>query len=354
MEYKTHSLAQLIAVLTLILLAPAATAEHEADNERRRDTFNYYYYPEYKIYYSTDRDVYFYRQSGKWKKSRNLPLNITLYADERITLTMRHRKPYRKFRQHKRKYPADMFKTGNYRDYHELYDYYYYPEQQVYYDIDKDVYYYRGWTKSNNLPSHIYLYDDERVTVTMEHGKPYDHFDEHKKEYPKNMFAHHDKQRRGQHRTRHVDHRQSNHGYYDYYYYPEHQVYFDISRAIYHFKIGGKWKTSIRLPSKIKLFLDERVTVKLKDRRPHRYFSKHKLKFPKNMFKKHTRKRRKSVDHRHSTRTIVVDHKHKNRNKIIVVKPPSVPKPVAPKKIKAKKSTEEKAKEILKKLLKPF
>ena len=64
--------------------------------------------------------------------------------------------------------------------------YRYYPDQRIYYDTQRSVYFYLekdGWRISASLPSHITL-SSNYVTVSMQTDKPYEYYDEHAKKYP--------------------------------------------------------------------------------------------------------------------------------------------------------------------------
>jgi hypothetical protein len=78
--------------------------------------------------------------------------------------------------------PPDHAKAYGRRAKH---DYRYYPDAQVYFDIDRKVYFYldgRGWKMSVNLPHKIKLAG--HVTIEMDTDKPYKDFKRHKAKYP--------------------------------------------------------------------------------------------------------------------------------------------------------------------------
>lgn len=68
----------------------------------------------------------------------------------------------------------------------QYYDYYYYPDVDVYYHIYLGSYYYRAgrnWVKVRVLPSHIHLDHQYRVPVHVMHDTPYVKHEEHWQKY---------------------------------------------------------------------------------------------------------------------------------------------------------------------------
>lgn len=71
---------------------------------------------------------------------------------------------------------------------------------------------------------------------------------------------------------------------YDYRYYPDAQVYFDINRRVY-FHLGEQgWKMSVNLPYKIRL--GGYVTIEMDTDKPYKEFKRHKTKYPPEHVKK--------------------------------------------------------------------
>jgi hypothetical protein len=71
---------------------------------------------------------------------------------------------------------------------------------------------------------------------------------------------------------------------YDYRYYPDAQVYFDIQRKVYFYLDGRGWKMSVYLPHKIKL--TGYVTIEMDTDKPYKDFKTHKTKYPPGQMKK--------------------------------------------------------------------
>lgn len=71
----------------------------------------------------------------------------------------------------------------------EVVEYYYYPEIEVYFDINTSAYLYytsNGWVRSRYLPRHCSHYDFQRgyrVGLDYHGQRPYTHYHNHKKMY---------------------------------------------------------------------------------------------------------------------------------------------------------------------------
>lgn len=65
--------------------------------------------------------------------------------------------------------------------------YRYYPSSSVYYDSDREIYFYLkgdNWEVGASLPSSIHLRLDDYVSIEMNTDKPYIHHHDHVKRYP--------------------------------------------------------------------------------------------------------------------------------------------------------------------------
>jgi hypothetical protein len=79
------------------------------------------------------------------------------------------------------------------------------------------------------------------------------------------------------------------HGYrakHRYRYYPEVQVYFDISRAVYFYLDHGRWIVSSSLPRSIRVRLGDYAEIRMETDKPYTKFKEHKKKYPPEKFKK--------------------------------------------------------------------
>jgi len=82
--------------------------------------------------------------------------------------------------------------TGYYSDtVPHSYEYYYYPDQHVYFDIHRRVYYYhhhdRGWLTVSRLPQHIHLTNRHHEVLKYKHNRPWN-----ERHVRKNHRAHRD------------------------------------------------------------------------------------------------------------------------------------------------------------------
>jgi hypothetical protein len=71
--------------------------------------------------------------------------------------------------------------------YHKNFSYYYYPSSYVYYDADRDLYFYMEasvWRSGSSLPSFIRIDSGEVIVVKVDSDKPYNLFKYHKHKYP--------------------------------------------------------------------------------------------------------------------------------------------------------------------------
>jgi len=67
------------------------------------------------------------------------------------------------------------------------YKYRYYPDSSVYYDTNRNLYFYLegpNWRISASLPHAIQIGLGDHVSFEMDVDKPYTHYDEHKHKYP--------------------------------------------------------------------------------------------------------------------------------------------------------------------------
>lgn len=79
--------------------------------------------------------------------------------------------------------------------------YHYYPDAQVYFDLERKLYFFLSgthWQASISLPEHFRLrLTDRHLVLEMEVDKPYQDFHIHKKKYPPGKRKHKDKNNKG-------------------------------------------------------------------------------------------------------------------------------------------------------------
>ena len=74
----------------------------------------------------------------------------------------------------------------------QRYHYHYFPDAQVYFDLDRKLYFYisaNRWRVSVSLPDYLKIrLGDRRVTLELDIDKPYHEFHVHKKRYPPGQY----------------------------------------------------------------------------------------------------------------------------------------------------------------------
>jgi len=67
-----------------------------------RAKHRYRYYPSCRVYYDTERQIYFYLQSDEWRVSVSLPNDLHLRLGDYVTLDMDTDKPYAHYTEQKK------------------------------------------------------------------------------------------------------------------------------------------------------------------------------------------------------------------------------------------------------------
>ncbi len=73
------------------------------------------------------------------------------------------------------------------RGYRRKHVYRYYPSAYVYFDVERELYFYRHgdrWTAGAKLPARIHIDKGEAVSLSLGTDEPYRHFHSHKKAHP--------------------------------------------------------------------------------------------------------------------------------------------------------------------------
>lgn len=166
-----------------------------------RAKHNYNYYPEVSVYFDIDRNVYFYQEGDRWRISAHLPDHIRVRVGDHVVITMDSDRPYRDYRYHKAKYPPGQMKKKKKKKhwktgppphapahgYRAKHTYHYYPRAEVYFDINRKIYFYQGrdgWTVSAQLSDRFRARLGDHVVITMDTDKPYTNVGRHKGKYP--------------------------------------------------------------------------------------------------------------------------------------------------------------------------
>jgi hypothetical protein len=75
-----------------------------------RAKYAYHYYPDSRVYFDNNRNVYFYLSGDNWRMSVSLPEHIRVQLTNHVTIEMDSDKPYTHFEEHNRKYPPGQLK----------------------------------------------------------------------------------------------------------------------------------------------------------------------------------------------------------------------------------------------------
>ena len=78
-----------------------------------RAKYRYHYYPNSSIYFDTGRSIYFYLDSaGAWRMTASLPHSLKIHLGDYVSIEMEADRPYVKYHEHKKKYPAGKKKKN--------------------------------------------------------------------------------------------------------------------------------------------------------------------------------------------------------------------------------------------------
>lgn len=165
--------------------------------------------------------------------------------------------------------------------------YHYYPDQQVYFDVQRRVYFYRTgnrWIRTVQLPPDRTL-DDYRVSLTIR-GTPYRHHFRHRDRYPPRPTAapmletveevYQDEPPR--HRVRGAPPPKT--VYHQYWYYPSSRIYYDVTKHVYYLPSANRWVRVKRLPSRYRIDPKERVSLRESGNRPYVRHHEHARRYP--------------------------------------------------------------------------
>jgi len=69
----------------------------------------YRYYPAAQVYFSPQRNAYFYLDGSNWRMSVTLPRHLELQLGVPVVIEMDSDEPYRDFDKHRSKYPPNRY-----------------------------------------------------------------------------------------------------------------------------------------------------------------------------------------------------------------------------------------------------
>ncbi len=171
------------------------------------------------------------------------------------------------------------------------YDYYYYPEKNVYFHVLTGFYYYYydgHWGRSYVLPGDIRLNHRRPQTIVYRLEFPYDKNDDHRRQFgfPPDPRVLPVQASVGKSQPPPPSQVQ----YvaiacnpaappYDYYYYPEQNVYFHVSTGYYYYHHDGYWRHAFILPFHIIIDHRHRQTIVYRDKYPFEKNGDHRRQF---------------------------------------------------------------------------
>jgi hypothetical protein len=144
----------------------------------------------------------------------------------------------------------------------DYYDYYYYPQDEVYFHIRSEVYFYSDggvWWRVRWLPDYIFLDPAYRICLRIMDVQPWRYHYAVRGRYPP---------------------RPRPYGYYDYWYYPYWGIYFHIHTGWYYHYHDHRWRRTRRLPRHIRLDRRRRHRLHIPDRKPWHRHDEHRHRYP--------------------------------------------------------------------------
>ena len=73
-----------------------------------RRAHNYVFFPSLSVYYNPLDHVYFYLSNNVWISGPRLPKHFSLDLNKGVKIKIEGKKPYLKFKEHKKKYPPGL------------------------------------------------------------------------------------------------------------------------------------------------------------------------------------------------------------------------------------------------------
>lgn len=151
------------------------------------------------------------------------------------------------------------------------YHYLYYPDATVYFDSDRELYFYPRndkWVKAPNLPRTFRSRLGDSVTLDMMTPYPYEFHQEVIRFYPAQARRHETAR-------------------YEYRYYPASAIYYDVQRHVYFYPYKGSWRKTRTLPKTIYIDRDRFVTLDMDTDEPYIHHSETVRKYPREWRREH-------------------------------------------------------------------
>lgn len=145
--------------------------------ERR---YHYRYYPDNNLYYDEVRDLYFQQEADRWVSTPTLEQTLLNALGAFITMTLDTPDPYERHQG-----IMNAYRAGAMQPHQALYDYRYYPEQNIYYDPARSLYYHLSdnhWQGSPTRPPAL-ASDAVGLLLQLATDRPYRYHHEIMHEY---------------------------------------------------------------------------------------------------------------------------------------------------------------------------
>lgn len=144
----------------------------------------------------------------------------------------------------------------------DFYDYWYYPQEEVYFHIHSGDYFYQDggvWWRVQWLPNYFYLDPGDRICLRIMDVQPWRYHYAVRGRYPS---------------------RPRPYAWYDYWYYPFSGIYFHIHTGYYYYYHDHRWRRSHRLPPHIRPDHRHRHKMHIPDRKPWERHEEHRRRYP--------------------------------------------------------------------------
>lgn len=251
--------------------------------------FKYQYFPSAQVYYEPMREVFFYRENGRWIKSPVLPRYLRSRLGDFVVLEMNTATPYIFQAQVSESYPPGSpvmreRRSGPPTSRIEqvpapIYRYRYYSKAKVYFDPARNLYFYpiRGqWKESPVLPPFLRKRLGDFIIVEMNTATPYAHQPDVER-LPATQ-----PQRATAEPAGPPPWQPSAYGpVYHYDYYPTAFIYFDVDRRVYFYQMDdGRWVQAKVLQENLADNLGTPVMLEMNTDRPYIYQAQVMARYP--------------------------------------------------------------------------
>lgn len=243
--------------------------------EEQLATYHYRYYPDADVYLDSARKLYFYQIAAQWFQAPTLPPEIDQRLTEFVQFTLTTDNPAIFNKAVVQIYPPFQSASRQYL---------YYPDANVYFDPDRELYFYSTndqWVKAPTLLESLRGRLTEFVTLNLKTDTPYELQDAIGILYPSAQVVQVIEREQPPQPEQPVQQDQD----VTYVYYYDQSVYFDPARAMYFYLMDGAWQHAPTLPDSITI-VKRFVNIKLNTLKPYAYHQIVLKKYPPGQAKK--------------------------------------------------------------------